>query len=37
MNLELVFILVGVVIFGEVVFWGIKAGMFLWKSIRGSG
>lgn len=35
MNLELVFILVGVVITAEVLFWGVKAGMFLLRLIRG--
>ena len=36
-NLNLLFILVGVVIFGEILFWTIKAGFFLVKLIRGSG
>jgi len=37
LNLNLIFTLIGVIIFGEICFWGVKAGMFLWKSIRGSG
>lgn len=34
-NLELTFKLVLFIISAEIVFWGIKAVMFLWKAIRG--
>jgi hypothetical protein len=37
MNLNLLFILVGVIITAEIIFWGLKAGIFVWKSVRGSG
>jgi hypothetical protein len=36
-DLDLAFILINTIILAEIIFWGIKAGMFLWKSIRGSG
>lgn len=35
MNIELVFILVGVIIFAEILFWLVKAGMYLLKLVRG--
>jgi len=35
LNLNLLFILVAIVIFGEILFWTVKAGLFFIKLIRG--
>lgn len=36
-DLPLFFTIIGIIISAEIIFWGVKAGIFIWNSIRGSG